>query len=87
MQHGHLLCELHLAIRNLILKFIDLSLLLLNDCGHSDSRRLKLLSFLVVLVLILCLHLRRHLLVVRLLVLRFFISSGFFFHLHLQILK
>ena len=87
MQHGHLLRELHLAVRDLILKFIDLSLLLLNDCGHSNSRRLELLSFLVVLVLILEMHFIRHLLVVRLLVLRFFISSGFFFHLHLQILK
>lgn len=87
MQSGKLFGKLYLGVSDLVFQLVNCGLLLLDDLSHAQTRSFKLLGLLFTLRQTLGLHLRGHLLVIGRLVLVFFISSGFFFHLNLQILK
>ena len=87
MQSSKLLGKLYLGVSDLVFELVNCGLLLLDDLSHAQTGSFKLLGLLFTLRQTLGLHLRGHLLVIGRLVLIFFISSGFFFHLNLQILK
>lgn len=87
MQSGKLFSKLYLGVSDLVFELVNCGLLLLDDLSHAQTGSFKLLGLLFTLCQALGLHLRGHLLVIVRPVLIFFISSGFFFHLNLQILE